>query len=81
MNKLNLMLTANSVEFAAIFGEVRDDATSDSRGSTTGVPQDAVAVARVECAGGNGSRVARNSREVQFFSLEASIGTLGETSN
>jgi|HubBroStandDraft_1064217.scaffolds.fasta_scaffold65285_3 hypothetical protein len=81
MNKLNLMLTASPVEFAASFGEVTDDATTDSRGSTTGVHQDGEAVATEECAGGNGSGGARNSREVQFFSLEASIGTLGETSN
>ena len=32
MNKLNLMLIASPVEFAAIFGGVTSDATAEARG-------------------------------------------------
>ncbi len=36
MNKLDLMLTANPLEFAAIFGEVTGDAATQVGADTTG---------------------------------------------
>ena len=77
MNKLNLMLIASPVEFAAIFGGVTSDATAEARGGSTGVAQGAVTVPTEGSAEGNGFGGRCKSNGVQFFSLEASIGTLG----
>jgi len=68
VNRLNLMLIASPLEFETIFGEVAGDAATEVQGGTRGAPQGAAAVA---------PEGARKSRGVQFFSLEASIGTLG----
>jgi len=76
MNKLARMLIASPLEFAAIFGEVTSDAATEAQTDTTGASQGAVAVATLGSARKDGSEGARKSRGVEFFSLEASIGTL-----
>jgi hypothetical protein len=45
MNKLNRMLIASPLEFAAIFGEVTSDLIPEARASITGSPQCASTVA------------------------------------
>ena len=77
MNKLNQMLIATPSEFAVIFGELTNDAAAKARTDTTGGPPGAVAVAMPVSARKDGFRDARKSHRVEFFSLEASIGTLG----
>ena len=47
MNKLNRVLIASPLEFAAIFGEITSDAATEARAATTGTPQGAAAVAGV----------------------------------
>lgn len=77
MNKLNLMLTASPLEFAAIFGEITRDAVTEARADTTGLPEGAAAVAGVGSTRRNGSRGTCKSRGVSDLSLEASIQALG----
>jgi len=77
MNKLNLILTANPMEFAAILGEITSDAVSEARARTSGLPQGAAPAAEMGSAGRNGPRGTRKSPGVSNPSLEASIQTLG----
>lgn len=74
MNKLNRILTASPSEFAAIFGELVSDTATET--DSTGAPQGAVVAATLGPARKAGPGDAHKSREVEFFSLEASIGTL-----
>jgi hypothetical protein len=69
MNKLNLMLIASPLEFAAIFGEVTSDVVTEARASTAGLPQCASTVA----VAGSANRGTRKSRGVSNTSPEASI--------
>jgi hypothetical protein len=77
MNKLNLMLTANPSEFAAIFGEIRSDAVTAALARTSGLPQGAAPAAGMGPAGHNGPRGNRKPPGVPNPSLEASIQALG----
>lgn len=61
MNKLNLMLTANPSEFAAIFGKIASDAVTGTRAPTIGLPQNAAPAAGMGSAGRNEPRGNRKS--------------------
>jgi hypothetical protein len=77
MNKLNLMLTANPSEFAAIFGEIGSDAVTEARARTGGLPQGAAPAAGMGSAGRNGPRGNRKSPGVPNPCLEASFQAPG----
>lgn len=64
MNKLNLMLTANPLEFAAIFGEIAGDATTQAGVDTTGLSPSRAELARVGSATRPGPRGRRESRDL-----------------
>ncbi len=76
MNKLNLILTANPLEFAAIFGEVTGDAETQAGADTTGSRRAGSEVSRSRSTS-RGPLGTRESRSVSNDSVDAPIETLG----